>query len=53
MIPFLIGMWIAIHERDGLIGPSASVETGGAPMVKIVGNLRPEDDYTHPLGPEP
>ena len=22
-------------------------------MVKIVGNLRPEDDYTHPLGPEP
>jgi hypothetical protein len=22
-------------------------------MVKIVGNLAPEDDYTHPLGPEP
>ncbi len=22
-------------------------------MLKIVGNLRPEDDYTHPLGPEP
>jgi hypothetical protein len=22
-------------------------------MAKIVGNLRPEDDYTHPLGPEP
>jgi len=22
-------------------------------MVKIVGNVRPEDDYTHPLGPEP
>src|SRR5262245_39962768 len=22
-------------------------------MVKIVGNLKPEDDYTHPLGPEP
>jgi hypothetical protein len=21
-------------------------------MVKIVGNLKPEDDYTHPLGPE-
>jgi hypothetical protein len=23
-----------------------------ATMVKIVGNLTPEDDYTHPLGPE-
>jgi hypothetical protein len=22
-------------------------------MARIVGNLRPEDDYTHPLGPEP
>ncbi len=22
-------------------------------MAKIVGNLRPEDDFTHPLGPEP
>jgi hypothetical protein len=22
-------------------------------MVKIVGNISPEDDYTHPLGPEP
>ncbi len=22
-------------------------------MVKIVGNVKPEDDYTHPLGPEP
>jgi len=22
-------------------------------MAKIVGNVRPEDDYTHPLGPEP
>jgi len=22
-------------------------------MTKIVGNVRPEDDYTHPLGPEP
>ena len=22
-------------------------------MVKIIGNLAPEDDYTHPLGPEP
>ncbi len=22
-------------------------------MAKIVGNLKPEDDYTHPLGPEP
>jgi hypothetical protein len=22
-------------------------------MAKIIGNLRPEDDYTHPLGPEP
>jgi hypothetical protein len=22
-------------------------------MVKIIGNLKPEDDYTHPLGPEP
>lgn len=21
-------------------------------MVKIIGNVRPEDDYTHPLGPE-
>ena len=21
-------------------------------MVKIVGNVKPEDDYTHPLGPE-
>lgn len=21
-------------------------------MVKIIGNLKPEDDYTHPLGPE-
>src|SRR5215813_11077602 len=24
-----------------------------AGMAKIVGNVRPEDDYTHPLGPEP
>jgi hypothetical protein len=24
-----------------------------ARMAKIVGNVRPEDDYTHPLGPEP
>jgi hypothetical protein len=24
-----------------------------ARMTKIVGNVRPEDDYTHPLGPEP
>src|SRR6267142_2531528 len=23
-----------------------------ADMAKIVGNVRPEDDYTHPLGPE-
>ena len=22
-------------------------------MVKIIGNVKPEDDYTHPLGPEP
>ncbi|MBW2698248.1 MAG: hypothetical protein JRE70_17335, partial [Deltaproteobacteria bacterium] len=22
-------------------------------MAKIVGNLVPEDDFTHPLGPEP
>lgn len=22
-------------------------------MAKIVGNVKPEDDYTHPLGPEP
>lgn len=22
-------------------------------MTRIIGNLRPEDDYTHPLGPEP
>ena len=22
-------------------------------MVQIIGNLTPEDDYTHPLGPEP
>ena len=22
-------------------------------MAKIIGNLKPEDDYTHPLGPEP
>jgi len=22
-------------------------------MARIVGNLVPEDDYTHPLGPEP
>ena len=21
-------------------------------MVTIVGNVKPEDDYTHPLGPE-
>ena len=21
-------------------------------MVKIIGNVKPEDDYTHPLGPE-
>ena len=21
-------------------------------MVRIVGNVKPEDDYTHPLGPE-
>ena len=22
-------------------------------MAKIIGNIKPEDDYTHPLGPEP
>ena len=22
-------------------------------MTKIIGNIRPEDDYTHELGPEP
>ncbi len=22
-------------------------------MVKVIGNLQPQDDYTHPLGPEP
>ncbi len=22
-------------------------------MAKLIGNIRPEDDYTHPLGPEP
>ena len=21
-------------------------------MAKIIGNIKPEDDYTHPLGPE-
>ena len=21
-------------------------------MARIIGNLKPEDDYTHPLGPE-
>ncbi len=28
------------------------LSNGVPPMPKIIGNITPEDDYTHPLGPE-
>ena len=28
------------------------LEPRSKPVAKIIGNLTPEDDYTHPVGPE-
>src|SRR3954468_6115545 len=49
------GCRISAQVSRGCARRPTGKETSGRrrAMTKIVGNVKPEDDYTHPLGPEP